>query len=226
MVPHAPLLLPEVAGPANASRTEALAAAVASVDLSGVDVVVIASPHGTSAGVYADPAGDLDAFGPRGVRVDPSTDEALVRALAAAWGLPVLDVPADHGVVVPLRLLSIEAPVVAISLDDAEEFAGALQRCAGDRAVAFVASANLSAGLGPAAPLPSLDGAEEADAAVLEALRTDPGLLARQGPVLERAGSCAAAPLAVFGSLFAGRPCEVLSYDAPFGVGHVVAVAR
>lgn len=224
MVPHAPLLLPEVAGPANAGRTRAVVAAVASIDLTGVDAVVVASPHGRAPGVYAAPAGDLDAFGPRGLGVSPIADDGFAHEIAAAWGEPILDEPPDHGVVVPLRLLAVDALVVAVSLGDGPAFARALGECAGGRRIAFVASANLSAGLGERAPLPSLDGAAETDAAVLDTLRDDPGALTEQGSALERAGSCAAGPLAAFGSLFGGRPCDVLAYEAPFGVGYAVAV--
>jgi hypothetical protein len=232
VAPHAPLLLPEVAGPANAARTEAVAAAVASIDLADADVVVVVSPHGRTTGVYARALGDLGAFGPRGIDVSRATDAGFAAALAEAWRRPVLDEPADHGIVVPLRLLPAAAPVVAVAFEEgapaglARDLASALETVAGDRTVAFVASANLSAGLRERAPVPSLDGAAAVDDRVLRALQLDPGALTEQGGELARAGSCAAAPLAAFGTLFAGRTCEVLAYDHPFGVGYPVAVTR
>ena len=225
MVPHAPLLLAEVAGPKNAARTAAVAAEVAALDLSGVDAVVIASPHGNAPGVYAAPAGDLRGFGARPA-VEARGDEALARDLAHAWGQPVLDEPADYGVVVPLLLLNVDAPVVAVAVDEGAALARALARSAGDRRLAFVASANLSAGLGERAPVPCVEGAAAADAAVLEALRRDPSALTRQRAELERAASCGAAPLGAFGTLCAGRSCDVRAYDHPFGVGYAVAITR
>lgn len=226
MVPHAPLLLPELGG----SRGGPIVDAVGAIDLSGVDAVVVASPHGRATGVYRAPEGNLDAFGPRGLDASADPDDAFAEELAAAWARPVLEDPADHGVVVPLRLLATPAPVVAVAFEEgiAPDQGTALARAitSAGRDVAFVASANLSAGLNDRSPLPSLPGAGETDAAVLESLQNDPAKLLDQVHSLERAGSCAAPVLAAFGALFAGRPCEVLVYGAPFGVGYPVAVTR
>ncbi|HEX2195821.1 MAG TPA: hypothetical protein VHJ76_02750 [Actinomycetota bacterium] len=228
VVPHAPLLLPEVAGKKNASATAPVAEAVASLDLGDPDVTLIASPHGSTTGVYARVEGNLDAFGPRGVDVSAPTDAELAAALAREWGRPLLDEPADHGIVVPLRLLAATSPVVAVALgpDDADAFVQALLGVTRDRAIAFVASANTSAGLDERAPLPSLDGARDADEDVLDALRERPADLGRRLDALAAAGSCAVATLGAFGLLFPDRPCEVLAYAHPFGVGYPVAVAR
>lgn len=220
MVPHAPLLLPELGG----NRAASVAEAVASIDLSGAETIVIASPHGSATGVYRVPRGVLDAFGPRGLSVDAEPGPA--EDLARAWAHPVLDAGADHGIVVPLRLLAPAAPVVAVAFREGAAgeagLAGAVASLPGK--VAFVASVNLSPGLDERSPLPSLEGAAEADAAVLGALRRDPAALADVD--LDRAGSCAAPVLAAFGSLFAGRSCDVLAYEQPFGVGYAVAVTR
>lgn len=227
MVPHAPLLLPELGG----SKGAALAESVAALDLAGADVLVLASPHGVATGVYRSPSGDLDAFGPRGLSAAATQDNEFAEALSRAWGRPLLEVGADHGVVVPLRLLAPSAPVVAVAFaegmdpDDAvaegAALADALSSVGGS--FTFVASANLSAGLTDRSPLPSLEGAAEADASVVGALRENPAALMELAPALAAAGSCAAPTLAAFGSLFAGRSCDVLAYDHPFGVGHVVA---
>ncbi len=194
-----------------------MAAAVASLDFPGAEVIVLASPHGTRTGVYRVPSGDLDAFGPRGIAAEAEPGPA--GELARAWGRPVIDDKADYGIVVPLRLLAPAAPVVAVAFAEGSEDDDGLANAVAslDPTVAFVASANLSPGLGPRSPLPSLEGAAEADAAVLTALREAP----------ERAvvppESCAAPTLAAFGALFAGRTCEVLAYEHPFGVGYAVA---
>jgi hypothetical protein len=211
-----------------------VAEAARSIDLGTRDVTVVASPHGRATGVYAAPAGDLDAFGPRGVTVAAAAVDGTARELAGAWGRPVLPEPADHGIVVPLRLLRLDGPVLAVSFregvdageaaEDAAALAEALRGL--DGVAAFVASANLSAGLGERAPLPSLDGAAAADERVLDALRTHPGSLSDALDDLVRAGSCAAAPLAAFASLFPSATCSVLAYGHPFGVGHVVAATR
>lgn len=235
-MPHAPLLLEEVAGPTNAAATAGVAAAVRGLDLSPAGLVVVASPHGPSTGVYARTEGSLDAFGPRGIDVSEPGDDSFAHALARAWDRPVLDRPADHGVVVPLRLLPAPRAAVAVAFDErlsseeaaaeGEALARAIRAVAAERTVAYVASANLSAGVTERAPLPSLDGAADADAAVLSALERDPGTVAGFASRLCRAGSCAAGPLGAFGALFAGRGCEVLAYEHPFGVGYAVAATR
>lgn len=236
VVPHAPLLLREVAGERNAAATAAISAAVAALDPGAADVTVIASPHGRATGVYARAEGNLDAFGPRDVSASAAGDPAFAAALAEEWGVPLLEEPADHGIVVPLRLLRVGSPVVAVAFaegvapgaarSEAESLARALAAVADRRSVSFVASANTSAGLGERAPLPSLDGASAAEEAVLRALRESPGDLGGHLDALAAAGSCATAPLAAFALLFAGRTCEVLAYEHPFGVGYPVALTR
>lgn len=232
VVPHAPLLLREVAGSKNAAATAPVAGAVEALDLGAPDVLVIATPHGRATGVYARTEGDLDEFGPRDVSVAPPGDPAFAAALTAEWGRPLLDERVDHGIVVPLRLLAMTSPVVAVAFaegagpEEGVSLARALAALAGEREVAFVASANTSAGLDERAPLPSLDGAAAADEAVLAALSRRAGDVAEHLDALARAGSCAAAPLAAFGSLFEDRACEVLAYDHPFGVGYPVALTR
>lgn len=207
-----------------------MAAAVRSVDLSGASAIVLASPHGPVTGVYRTPAGDLDAFGPRGLTAAADPAEDLALSLSEAWGRPLLHEGADHGVVVPLRLLSPSVPVVAVAFEegsDADEGAALAEAVSKlGETIAFVASANLSAGLTDRSPVPSLEGAAAADAAVVDALRGDPAGLVRLAPSLTDAASCAAPVLAAFGSLFAGRPCDVLAYEHPFGVGYAVAITR
>lgn len=210
--------MPEIGG----DRGAAVAEAVRSLDLSGAEAIVLASPHGSQTGVYRSPEGDLDAFGPRCLGVSRVGHEDLTAALAGAWGRPVLDDTADHGIVVPLRLLAPTVPVIAVAFEegtDADDgLAGAVASLG--RSVAFVASANLSPGLDARSPLPSLEGAPEADAAVLDALREAPER------VVAPPGSCAAPVLAAFGALFGGRPCDLLAYEHPFGVGYAVAQTR
>ena len=207
--------------------------AAAAIDLTRAGTVVIASPHGSETGVYARPGGNLDGFGPRGISAEATGNADFAHALAERWGRPVLDGPADHGIVVPLRLLGTDGvAVVAVTFAeglDAEGAAAEAGRLASalgavETGFSFVASANTSAGLDERAPLPSLPGAREAESAVLEALRDDPAALVPGLPALARAGSCAAGPLAAFARLGAGRRCELVAYEHPFGVGYPVAV--
>lgn len=208
--------MPEIGG----DRGAAIAGAIGSLDFSGAEVIVLASPHGSRTGVYRLPRGNLDAFGPRGITAEAPPGPA--EELARAWGTPVIDDGADHGMVVPLRLLAPDVPVVAVAFAEGTESDTGLAGAVGSlgASVAFVASANLSPGLDERSPLPALDGAAEADAAVLSALREAPE------QVVAPSGSCAGPVLAAFGALFSGRRCEVLAYGHPFGVGYVVAATR
>ncbi len=233
-MPHAPLLLREVAG----NRVPAIADAVRSLQLGDPDVVVVISPHGDRSGVYRRATGCLDAFGPRGITVDAPTDESVVEKLAAEADLPVLEEEADHGVVVPLRLLDTGgAPVVAVTFAEgghdlrtlfaeAAAVARALPLAAtGTTAVVF--SVNTSAGLSDRSPLPALPRARDVERAVLDALREDPARLSDRLPVLDRdAGSCGAAPLATAAALFSRTPFGLDAYEHPFGVGYAVASTR
>ncbi|MFN2588715.1 MAG: hypothetical protein ABR613_11440 [Actinomycetota bacterium] len=226
------MLLEEVAGRAAAP---AVSAAARGLRFPQDARILLASPHGAGTGVYAAPRGDLDGFGPRGISVAATADRSFARDLAGAWERPLLDEPADHGIVVPLRLLDTgDAPVVAVAfeegldaaavVDEAKALVAGLDGVRGP--VAFVASANTSAGLGDAAPLPSLPAAAAADAAALDALRRDPRLLVPLLPDLAAAGSCAVGPLAALALLLGDRPCDVRAYEHPAGVGYAVAATR
>ena len=236
-MPHAPLLLGEVAGPEIAPATDEIASAIRSIDLGGTDTLVIASPHGGSSGLYALVEGDLDAFGCRGIGAAAPVGTGVGRGLAKQWGRPTQEGGADYGVVVPLRLLDRrDAPVVPVAfreglaapdaVAEAASFVEALRALDPPGTIAFVASANLSAGLDERSPVPSIEGAAAADDAVLRALREDPSGLVDLAGAIEGAASCAAATLAAFGMLFGGRSCDVLAYACPFGVGYPVAVVR
>ncbi len=229
VVPHAPLLLPEVVA---ADGTAPVREAMRSIDLRDADLIVIAAPHGRSTGIYTRTTGNLDAFGPRGIDVAKPTDAVFAQTLARSWGGRLLDAALDHGAVVPLRLLETRgAPVVAVAfregalpVEEARRLARAVTAAADGRRIAFVASANTSAGLSERAPLPSLEGAAAVDRCVLRALRERPGDLPACADDLVRAGSCGAGPLAAFGFLFPEEKCSVAAYERPFGVGYAVAV--
>jgi len=242
VLPHAPVLLPEISGERAARVTHTLRVAARSIEFDDADVVVLLSPHGPASGVYGKVRGSLEAFGLPGVATDRATDPALLSRLARAWGRPVLPGPVDHGVVVPLALGSFSGPVIAAAVAEATgpagphgdgaaaqggAFAEALSELAQGCGVAFVASANTSAGLTQAAPLSELEGAKAAEKRLLRALAQGGDSVGEAALRAQRdGGSCAAGPLAAFGALFEGVPAEVHAYGHPFGVGYLVATAR
>ncbi|MDP9225654.1 MAG: hypothetical protein M3P18_17805 [Actinomycetota bacterium] len=240
VVPHAPVLLPDVSGTGTAAETLELQEALRSLVFDAADVVVVLSPHGSDCGVYASVAGTLDDFGIPGIDLQRPTDRSAVAALAGYWGKPILGDPIDHGVLVPLMLLSTDTtPVLAASLpeiapeavSDAREtvesgisFARALVEFAGTRAVTLLASAHTSSALTPRAPLTERAEAKPVEAGILSALGDDPSTL---GSLVHDAwrlgGSCSPGSLAAYARAFGGRKSEVLAYESPFGVGYVVA---
>lgn len=230
ILPHAPLLLPDVlVSPHDgaAARVRAACSAIAR-DFSGPSALV-ASPHALRTGVYESPYGDLAELGPRAPAALCPLDLQSAEELAGRWGKPLIHEPLDHGIVVPLLLAAPSTPVVAVGfeegrdpIDDAAALATALKEMEFQGSV--IASANLSAGLTQRAPLTRLPGAEELETELVERLGQDAGTLSQTAPRLAaEAGSCGLGPLALIGHLFGGRSAEVLAHEWPYGVGYLVA---
>lgn len=237
IVPHAPLLVPGVLAEPPADVADA-ATATAEVDVSGADVVVLVSPHGHASGVYAEVGGSLASAGPGGFDVGAPTDAGAVGEVAGRWGKPVLDGPCDHGIIVPMLLMDVDAPVVAVTLahstgpgarhpeaaaGEGRDLAAALAPLLRRRRAAVVASAHTSAAIGAAAPLPDRPAAARLEAAVLGSLAEPAGLAAIPAALWADAGSCGAGPLTCLGLVLGGRGLSRTHYSHPFGVGYLVA---
>jgi aromatic ring-opening dioxygenase LigB subunit len=239
LVPHAPVLLPEVVGHGVAAETEDIRNALTTVSFDDVDLVVVLSPHARATGVYESVAGDLDDFGISGIELERSSDPDAVEMLATSWNQTVLREPIDHGVLVPLKLLATRTtPVVAAGLAGTDEeatspdeaiaaglaFADAIAELSRDRSMCMVVSGQTSCALTPRAPLTERAEAKPVEANVVGALGGDPSALGGSVRDLWRlGGSCSPGTLASYGRVFAGRRSEVLAYAYPFGVGYVVA---
>lgn len=219
LVPHAPLLLEEVAPDRETLRPvlEAIAALVVPEDA----LVVLVTPHGGGGFLYEGARGSLAGFGIPDVEVDiPVTVPDQLRA----WG-GVEDQALDHGALVPIHLLGLSEAVV-VSLDDGASPAGAIGKLAAERDVFVVCSAHTSARLTERAPLPYSFDAVRLDARFIGEVEQDCGA-ARDvaDDVVSVGGSCSGPVLRLFGELFAGRGSTVSAYAAPFGVGYPVVVA-
>ena len=240
IVPHAPVLALESGRLRPTS--EVMRAAVESLTLDECDVIVIASPHGRTSGVYSEITGSLDGFGVHGrsVRAPSLTD--LADELARQWKRPVIGPPADHGIVGALLIAGrmVGPPLVAAAfrtitgpgapgssegaIDEARSLAEAVTAISAARRVGFVASAHTSASLSSTAPLLDRPEGHELEERVLAALRRDPVELAGiEHDLWRAAGACGAGPLTTFGLLFAGRPADLIAYDTPVGIGYLVA---
>ena len=252
LLPHAPILVPEVAGERLAdcrASVDAMRAASRRLVAARPDAVMLVSPHAaremrayamTSGGV----SGSLARFGASHASVRLPGDAALtatLRETAAARGIETANLPAsqlDHGSVVPLWHLAQagwDGPtvVIALAMEDNSRVAE-LGECVAavatqlGRRVAVVASGDMSHRLKPGAPCGYDPEAAKFDREFIAQLRRGAtrGLAAAVGPLQENA-----AEDAVESALFAlgaagwradGR--EVLGYEGPFGVGYGVAV--
>ena len=150
---------------------------------------------------------------------------------------PIEDYHLDHGSAVPLYFLDRNGwrgRVVALgysflSNEDHLKFGECIRRAAEStgRAVAFVASGDLSHRLKAEAPAGYNPSAHFFDEQVVDALLSNtPNEIIDIDPALRRAaGECGYRSMLVALGLTQTLPaaCEVLHYEAPFGVGYLVA---
>ncbi len=243
IVPHAPLLAIGANSDGIPEAITMIGHALEKVRSIACDVVVLVGPHGATDGVYRSPGGSLGGSGAPDLQADAAESE-MSQVFADAWGVSEIE-GSDHGVVVPLLLDALPpVPVVACTLKgwtgnstgpgtegdpgdsmaSATRLGDAIVSLAVDRSILVVASAHSSAALSPRAPLTERPEGPRLDERILGALRSDPGgLLEIPASEWGAGGACGAGPLTLFGRLFAGRSCEVLAYEAPVGVGYLVA---
>ena len=235
VLPHAPALLESVRRRRSAAvATVSEAAAAAGRELEG-DLVLV-SPHARSARVYEEPRGSLASFGvPDSPTGAPALD-GLSEEIERSWSAGFERGEADHGVVVPLRLMGPGGRVVALGLPEwtgpgARPIAAAIAAGKGLAAVLgrieslppVVFSAHTSAALTPSAPLTERPEGRVLHDAIVTALKQDvSGLASIPAELWEQGGSCGAGPLTALGLLFEG-PARVTAEEEPFGVGYVVA---
>jgi hypothetical protein len=192
---------------------------------------VLLSPHGRESGIYAANKGSLEPFGVPGFGLDEGAAPPSAARLAEIWGRPLLHEPLDHGAMVPLSLVARTPPVLVATIaehlspqeriDEGQRFSAALTRLAEHEDVFFLASLNTSAGLSARAPLTELPEGRRLDERIVSSLRS--GDQPDDPAMWEKGHSCGAGPFAAWLELFGkGR---VVSYEYPFGVGYLVAVA-
>src|SRR4029453_5637184 len=216
---------------------------------SGAESVILISPHAPlevdSFVAYEGPqvSGDFSHFNPPGTTFTPAINEKLLAAIkeaAASEHYNVTTLPEhdlDHGTAVPLYFLlrnGWRGKVVALgysflSNDDHLRFGTCIRKAVDEvgRRVAFIASGDLSHRLKPNAPAGYNPSAHDFDREVVEALRSNvPGRIVSIDHGLRKlAGECGYRSMLV--AIGAGEDletsCEVMSYEAPFGGGYLVA---
>ncbi len=252
IAPHPPIMVPEVGHEAVAevrSSIEAMREFTERLVESGAETVVLVSPHAPLDArafvAYQDARlyGDFANFRAPGTRVEAPLDEEMLGAIARVASEQNFEVVGirghalDHGTAVPLYFLlrnGWRGRVVALgysflSNEDHLRFGACIRRAADEtgRAVAFVASGDLSHRLKPEAPAGFYPQAHVFDEEVVEAIREGQPerIINIDQDLRRRAGECGyRSMLVAFGAAETVAPAyEVLSYEAPFGVGYLVA---
>jgi AmmeMemoRadiSam system protein A/AmmeMemoRadiSam system protein B len=252
IAPHPPIMVPEVGRDAAAEvcgSIDAMRDFTARLVKSGAESVVIISPHAPLDArafvAYRSPTlyGDFANFRAPETRVEAVLDEELLQALSLAASeqdyavLYVDDYELDHGTAVPLYFLQRNGwrgQVVAlgynfVSNEDHLRFGDCLRRAVErtSRPTAVVASGDLSHRLKPEAPAGFQPQAHLFDEEIVASLRAcQPERIINIDQNLRKlAGECGYRSILV--ALGATRDlkssCEVLHYEAPFGVGYMVA---
>ncbi len=216
---------------------------------SGAESVVLISPHAPLEAdafvVYDGPEvyADFANFrAPETSFAAPVDAELLsaIKAFAAAKNYQVATLPEqdlDHGTAVPLYFLlqnGWEGKVVLLgysflSNEDHLRFGSCIRSAVDNvgRRAAFIASGDLSHRLKPQAPAGYNPDAHVFDEKVVDAIRAnEPERIVQIDHSLRRlAGECGYRSMLVAIGAGSDLPpsCEVLSYEAPFGVGYLVA---
>jgi AmmeMemoRadiSam system protein B len=252
IAPHPPVMVPEVGG-AHAREVRASVEAMRElserIKACGAETVVLISPHApleerAFVAYGGSPLrGDFANFRAPHATVEAPPDEELLAAIQKAAGnqyrvVSLRPCELDHGTAVPLYFLlrnGWRGHVVALgysflSDEDHVRF-GECVRAAVEtlgRPAAFVASGDLSHRLIPGAPAGFHAEAHRFDEEVVAALRMkDPARILHIDRSLRRlAGECGYRSMLVALGACAGGAhdeCEVINYEAPFGVGYLVA---
>jgi AmmeMemoRadiSam system protein B len=252
VAPHPPIMVPEVGGARVAEvrvSVDAMRDLTERIKACGAETIVLVSPHAplerSTFVAYggARLCGDFANFRAPQAIVEVPVDEELLGSLqctAAEKGYRVVVLEPqelDHGTAVPLYFLlrnGWAGRVVALGYsflpdEDHVRFGECVRRAVEvtRRPSAFVASGDLSHRLKPGAPAGFDPEARRFDEQVVAALRANaPGEIPRIDQGLRRlAGECGyRSMLVALGAMSAVEPdCEVISYEAPFGVGYLVA---
>jgi AmmeMemoRadiSam system protein A/AmmeMemoRadiSam system protein B len=252
IAPHPPIMVPEVGRESIGAvrrSIEAMAELTDRLIASGAETVILISPHAPleidSFVAYEDPEiyGDFANFHAPETSVSVSLDRELLAAItvsAACDNYRISNLPdtdLDHGTAVPLYFLlrnGWQGKVVALgysflSNEDHLRFGRCIRKAIDTlgKPVGFIASGDLSHRLAPHAPAGFNPNAHVFDERVVDALNAnDPQAIAEIDFNLRKiAGECGFRSMLVAIGASADLPlaCEVMNYEAPFGVGYLVA---
>src|SRR5262249_41925298 len=252
IAPHPPIMVPEVGRESIrdvVDSIDAMAELASRVIDSGAETVALISPHAPleadSFVAYHGPevVGDFSRFNAPDTYFTAEVDRELLDAIRDTAAVGQFDVSMladqelDHGIAVPLYFLfrnGWAGKVVTLgysylSNEDHVRFGSCIKQAVDQlgRRVAFIASGDLSHRLKPSAPAGYNPDAHIFDEQVVAALRANaPQQITGIDYNLRRlAGECGYRSMLVAIGASSELPlsCEVLSYEAPFGVGYLVA---
>jgi AmmeMemoRadiSam system protein A/AmmeMemoRadiSam system protein B len=252
IAPHPPIMVPEVGRDAIAevrSSIDAMAELTERVIASRAETVVIISPHAPLEAAafiaYDGPQlyGDFANFRAPTATIHAELDEELLNEITRAAGEDELVVlrtrgnDLDHGTAVPLYFLQRngwQGRVIALgysflSKEDHVRFGKCIRQSIEKigRRVAFIASGDLSHRLRLDAPAGYNPDAHLFDEEVLDAIRncSTSRIVDIDQEMRRLAGECGYRSMLVAIGVAQGdtQNCEVISYEAPFGVGYLVA---
>ncbi len=252
IAPHPPIMVPEVGLDAITEVQTSIAAMAefsSRLIASGAETVVLISPHAPLEAAafvaYQAPTlhGDFANFRSPETTVAAPLDEELLRAIrseAEAARYEIHDSRSqqlDHGTAVPLYFLKRHGwhgRLIALGYsylpdEDHLHFGACIGQAVNrlGRPVAVVASGDLSHRLKPDAPAGYQPTAHLFDEEVVAALNCNAPvrIINIDQDLRRRAGECGYRSMLVALGATEGLPlsCEVLNYEAPFGVGYLVA---
>jgi AmmeMemoRadiSam system protein A/AmmeMemoRadiSam system protein B len=251
IAPHPPIMVPEVGREAIADvrcSTDAMAALTERVIRTGAETIVLISPHAplqhAAFIAYDGPQlhADFAKFGAPTATVHAELDEGLLQEItrtAAAQEFEVVRIRGDldHGTAVPLYFLQRHGwhgRVIALgysflSNEEHIRFGNSIRSAIETvgRPVAFIASGDLSHRLKRDAPAGYNPQAHLFDEEIVDAIRSNSTsrIVTIDQELRRAAGECGyrsmLVAIGVAQELSSG--CEVISYEAPFGVGYMVA---
>ena len=250
IVPHPPILIPSI-GKENLTRLKDTARAYQKLEEklidSGVDTIVIISPHGPTQSnsfvmnLNPEFEGNFEEFGDFATKFELAGDIGLAykireRMETRAPLQLISEKKLDHGAAVPLYLLTQKIPKVKIiplyysglSREAHFKFGQLLKRefIYNKEQIAIIASGDLSHRLTKDAPAGYSPKGKKFDKKIIEYLSKNKvgDILKMDKHLIMEAGECGLKSILILlGALDQIRHVpQLLSYEAPFGVGYLV----
>jgi len=250
LMPHAPIIVPEVGGARN-SECRSSVRAMEEVGEETRPIIpsflLVLDPHAPFAGGCTvlsswKYSGSLADFGAPSVSVEAdgagTEGERLVRELGRSFPLELVErgtFNLDYGAVVPLSFLKkawggmppmLLMNPIGLGYEEAWNFGRALAEYESEESWALVASGDLSHRLLPGAPGGYHPDGQKHDKALCEAVEkgTPKPVFELGEAVISRAGECGLRSALTLMGLAGGKGIRLLSYEGPFGVGYAVAL--